>query len=299
MENETPVCDYEGSDYRTRFWENQGREYEDQTERVAIRRLMPPTGKTLIEIGAGFGRLADEYKGYDRVVLFDYSRSLLEEAKAIWGDDPRFIYVVGDWYRMPFVDNLFSTLTQVRTIHHAADVPSLFEQLKRIISPDGDYILEFANKQNLKAILRYSIGRQAWSPYTQEPIEFVPLNFDFHPTYIKAELEKAGFASQRILTTSHYRIGILKRMIPTGILVTLDSWAQLTGDWWQLTPSVFVHSKSTKQIDPSITTEPTDFFACPECQLPLHETNGILTCSLCNLSWERKDGIYDFKTPIT
>ena len=63
MTSKPPVCDYEGSDYRTRFWEGQGRDYEDQVERIALRRLMPPDGKTLIDIGAGFGRLADEYDG--------------------------------------------------------------------------------------------------------------------------------------------------------------------------------------------------------------------------------------------
>ena len=158
----TPVCDYEGSDYRTRFWENQGREYEDLTERIAINRMMPPTGDTLIEIGAGFGRLADEYRGYERVVLMDYSSTLLAEARERLGDDPKFIYVAADWYKMPFVDNLFDTLTQVRTIHHAADVPALFKQLNRIIRPNGNYILEFANKQNLKAMLRYALGKQEW-----------------------------------------------------------------------------------------------------------------------------------------
>ncbi|MCP4423429.1 MAG: class I SAM-dependent methyltransferase, partial [Chloroflexi bacterium] len=104
MTDTPPVCDYEGSDYRTRFWENQGRDYEDRVERIALRRLMPANGSTLIEIGAGFGRLADEYVGYDKVVLFDYSRSLLREAQAQLGDDPRFIYVAGNWYNMPFVD---------------------------------------------------------------------------------------------------------------------------------------------------------------------------------------------------
>ncbi|HSG15070.1 MAG TPA: class I SAM-dependent methyltransferase, partial [Anaerolineae bacterium] len=99
MSDRPPVCDYEGSDYRTRFWENQGREYEDQAERIALRRLMPPAGDTLIDIGAGFGRLSDEYSGYRRVVLFDYSRSLLREAQERLGDDPRFIFVAGDWYR--------------------------------------------------------------------------------------------------------------------------------------------------------------------------------------------------------
>ena len=80
MSDPTPVCDYEGSDYRTRFWEEQ-RSYEDRVERIALRHLLPASGTTLIDIGAGFGRLANEYSGYQKVVLFDYSRSLLREAQ--------------------------------------------------------------------------------------------------------------------------------------------------------------------------------------------------------------------------
>ena len=63
MSDSPPVCDYEGSDYQARFWENQGREYEDRVERIALRRLMPAGGGTLIDVGAGFGRLANEYGG--------------------------------------------------------------------------------------------------------------------------------------------------------------------------------------------------------------------------------------------
>nr|HID13463.1 hypothetical protein [Anaerolineae bacterium] len=54
------ICDYEGSAYRTEFW-GQGREYEDAVERIALQRLLPPSGRRIIEIGAGFGRLADLY----------------------------------------------------------------------------------------------------------------------------------------------------------------------------------------------------------------------------------------------
>src|SRR5690606_12065709 len=101
MSNSIPVCDYEGSDYRERFWQNQGRDYEDRVERVALRRLMPPTGRTLLDVGAGFGRLADEYRGYERVVLFDYSRSLLREAQQHLDGDPRYRFVAGNWYDLP------------------------------------------------------------------------------------------------------------------------------------------------------------------------------------------------------
>ena len=161
----------------------------------------------------------------------------------MWGDDPRFLYVAGDWYKMPFVNGLFDTMVQIRTIHHAADVPALFAQLGRIGRPGGDYVLEFANKRNIKAMLRYALGRQDWSPYEETPIEFVELNFDFHPQWMVAQLEQAAFTPGKKLTVSHFRIGLLKKWMPTGLLVGLDSWAQKTGDWWQLTPSVFVHNR--------------------------------------------------------
>jgi len=35
-----PVCDYEGSDYQSRFWETGGREYEDRCEGIALKRLL-------------------------------------------------------------------------------------------------------------------------------------------------------------------------------------------------------------------------------------------------------------------
>lgn len=298
MTDRPPVCDYEGSNYRTRFWEDQGRDYEDRVERIALRRLMPAAGDTLIDIGAGFGRLSDEYRDYARVVLFDYSRSLLREAQERLGDDPRFIFVAGDWYRMPFVDGLFETLVQVRTIHHAADVPALFGQLARIAKPGGNYILEFASKRHLKSILRYWVGRQRWSPFQLAPVEFVELNFDFHPRWMRTELAKAGFGPGRMLTVSHYRLPMLKRIVPLELLVQMDSLAQWSGNWWQLTPSVFVASRAPSD---GPTAAAGSFFACPECLTPLGEPDGgVLCCAndACGRSWGIVDGLYDFKEAV-
>jgi SAM-dependent methyltransferase len=259
---------------------------------------MPPTGSTLIEIGAGFGRLADEYTGYDKVVLFDYSRSLLREAQAHFGEDNRFVYVAGNWYDMPFVAGLFETMVQIRTLHHAADAPALFRELARIARPHGQYILEFANKLNLKAISRYWARRQAWSPFALEPVEFADLNFDFHPRWIRRELTTAGFEPGRTLTVSHYRIALLKRLAPTGLLVGLDSLAQWTGNWWQLSPSVFVHNAHPRRGETAV---PGTFFACPTCKTALGGVeNGRLTCPnpACGQRWRVENGLYDFKEPL-
>ena len=57
--------------YRDVFWAD--RHYEDRADRIAIRRLLPPTGGRIVEIGAGYGRLANEYRGYQEIVLLDAS----------------------------------------------------------------------------------------------------------------------------------------------------------------------------------------------------------------------------------
>ncbi len=297
MTGSPPVCDYEGSDYRARFWEGQGRDYEDSVERIALRRLLPPAGDTLLEVGAGYGRLADEYHGYRRVVLFDYSRSLLQEARDHLGDDPRFLYVAGNWYQMPFVAGLFDTLVQVRTLHHAADVPALYAQLARIARPGGHYVLEFANKRNLKAIARHALGRQAWSPHTLEPVEFAALNFDFHPDWIEAELRRAGFVPRDWRTVSHFRVGWLKRRAPTDWLVALDRLLQPTGRRWRLAPSVFVRSDHPRR---GPIAEPDAFFACPVCGVALPAYgDGDLPCPDCGRVWAVRDGLVDFKQPLS
>ncbi len=292
-----PVCDYEGSDYRTRFWEDQGRDYEDRVERIALRRLMPASGQTLLDIGAGYGRLANEFAGYARVVLFDFSRSLLRDAQRTMGHDPRFIFVAGNWYKMPFVDGLFDTMVQIRTIHHAADVPALFDQLAKIGRPNGRYILEYASKRNLKAIFRYWSRKQSWSPFEPDPVEFIPLNFDFHPRWISRQLHKVGFVPGRTLTVSHFRLSLLKRAMPSSLLVKLDSWLQPTGAWWQLTPSVFVASQAPAT---GSAAKAGDFFACPECRTPLGPPgadNLLCPNPACARRWPVKNGLYDFKSP--
>lgn len=296
MSDLPPVCDYEGSDYRARFWEGQGRDYEDRVERVALRRLMAPTGISLIEVGAGFGRLADEYAGYQRVVLFDYSRSLLREAQALLGEDPRYVYVAGNWYQMPFVAGLFESMVQVRTIHHASDVPALFAELARIARPGGAYVLEFANKRNLKAIARHAIRRQTWSPYDLDPVEFVELNYDFHPRWIGRALSRAGFRPDAWRTVSHFRLDWIKRNVPVDWLVALDGLAQPTGRWWQLTPSVFVRSR---HAEGGHVADAGAFFACPRCYTPLGTpSDQRLPCVGCGAVWAVVDGLYDFKEPV-
>ena len=152
----------------------------------------------------------------------------------------------------PFVDGLFDAATMIRVLHHMADAPKALGQVKNVLRPGGTFILEFANKLNFKAIFRYLFGRQKWSPFTLEPVEFVKLNFDFHPKAIRNWLDELGFSIEKTLTLSHFRVGLLKRIIPTDVLVFFDSLFQWTGAWWQLTPSVFVKAKLAAGCHPAM-----------------------------------------------
>jgi ubiquinone/menaquinone biosynthesis C-methylase UbiE len=96
MTNTPPVCNYEGSDYQTSFWDQGGREYEDRTEAIALKRLLPTSGRLLLELGAGAGRNTPRYLGFDRVVLLDYSRTQLEQAQQRLGVSDKYIYVAAD-----------------------------------------------------------------------------------------------------------------------------------------------------------------------------------------------------------
>jgi ubiquinone/menaquinone biosynthesis C-methylase UbiE len=295
--DQPPICDYEGSDYQTSFWEEGERAYEDQVEAIALRRLLPKSGEILLEVGAGAGRNTPRYQAYKRVVLLDYSRTQLQQAQERLGVNDHYIYVAADVYHLPFAPGVFDGGTMIRTLHHMAEPQRALGQIRQTLQPGAAFILEYANKQNLKAILRYALRQQSWSPFTPEAVEFAGLNFDFHPKSVRTWLRKAGFSVERQLTVSHFRVGSLKRIIPLNVLVRLDSLAQLSGDWWQISPSVFVRANATGNTP---VAGPGELFRCLSCDNILQQQTGEkITCPNCGHDWFYQDGIYDFRLPAT
>ncbi len=295
--SDRPICDYEGSHYSTEFW-TPDRSYEDLVERIALRALLPPQGKRLVEIGAGFGRLADLYRGYESVILFDYARTQLEQAVARLGEaapggKPRYLFVQGDFYHLPFSPGSFETVTMIRTLHHAADAAAVIQGVADLLASRGVFVLEFANKHNLKALARYLLRKQRWSPFDEEPVEFVELNFDFHPRWIWRQVEAAGLKREAVRTVSHFRASLLKRTLPTQLLVRLDALAQPTGRWWQWSPSVFVRLRGGEKA-----SHPQPLFRCPACGTPLGDPpQERFDCPTCGRRWQKEGGIYNFRDP--
>ncbi|MDE2856638.1 MAG: class I SAM-dependent methyltransferase [Chloroflexota bacterium] len=291
------ICDYGDSSYREDFWEGQGRDYEDVVERQVLAQLLPERGQRLLEVGAGFGRISLEYSMYDQVVLLDYSLEQLIYARQQMGDE-RFTYVAADAYRMPFCAGAFDCATMIRVIHHFEDVPAALSQVRTCLCHGGKFILEYANKRHLKSMLRYLLGRNNWNPYALEPVEFVELNFNFHPDYIQAEVGQLGFDIRRVAPVSWLRLGLLKRTLPMSVLSGIDSVLQRTG--WRLSPSIFLSLQLGEALYENTAAEsrhPLDILRCPRSASPLRRDGDVLI-SANGLRWGVVDGVYDFRQPL-
>ena len=286
------ICDYEGSDYQQSFWERGGRAYEDGAEALALGRLLPAGGASLLEVGAGAGRNTARYTGFAEVTLLDYSRSQLEQARKRLGDFPRYRYVVADVYRMPFGPGVFDAATMIRTLHHMQDPAAALRRVRAALAPEAVFVLEFANKRNLRAIGRWFLRRQAWNPFDPAPVEFARLNYDFHPQAVLGWLQAAMFHVERQLPVSHLRLGWLKRHAPLGPLLAIESALQRLGRAWLYTPSIFVRARARGGAgQPEV-----GFWRCPACEsLQMTESEDGVRCARCGRLWPKRGGIYEFR----
>lgn len=287
-----PICEYEDYDYRSLFWTPE-RGYEDAAERIALKTLLPPRGERLVEIGAAYGRLADLYAGYTEVVLLDPAKSQLREAQRQLGGDLRYVYVVGDIYRLPLCANAFDLALTVRVLHHLTDLPAAFREVHRILRPQARYILEYANKRNLKEILRFLLGRSKRRPFSAQPVEYAPLHFDFHPCYVEDLLRQANLEPEKSMAVSSLRLALFKRLLPLPWLLRIDQLLQSPTAPLKLAPSMFLRARAKK-----IGSSSDCLFRCPVCGgEELDKKASLLLCRDCGREYPIEDGIYDFGSP--
>ncbi len=292
------ICDYENSPWSTEFWP--GREYEDRAERIALAHLLPPRGMRLCEIGAGFGRLAQSYLGYESVILVDYAHSMLREARerlahaSLGTEGPsRFIFAAADLYNLPLAESALDTVVTVRVLHHVADIPRAFTEIARVVRPQGTYLTEFANKRHLKARLRHWLTHRPPNPDALEPYEFVKLNFDFHPRYISNQLSDKAFHIGEQRAVSTFRVPLLKRTLPAPWLARLDGMLQIPSARLDLAPSIFLRATSCKFGTPEVNTA---LWRCIVCNsTDIRQAPEAFTCRACGRVYPMVDGILDFK----
>ena len=240
--SEKIVSDYNGYDYKKIFWEDADREYEDQADRMAIRKLLPKRMEKFADIGGGYGRLANEYlKRAHKVIIFDYSKSELKQAKEIYGD--KVETRAGDIYKLPFKDGELDGLMMVRVTHHLKHMDKALAELYRVLKPGGVAVIEVANKRTLPKMARYVTGRSKVNPWDKKVADYKEISkdgfYNYHPKYVEEIFKKTGFETEKVLSVSNFRSGALKRLFGTKNLVKMENGAQQMLAPIRFAPSIY------------------------------------------------------------
>ena len=236
------VADYNGYDYKKIFWEDADREYEDQADRMAIRKLLPKHMNKFADIGGGYGRLANEYlKRTKKPIIFDYSKSELEQATEIYGD--KVETRSGDIYELPFKDGELDGLMMVRVTHHLDDLKKAMDELYRVLEPGGVAVIEVANKRTLPKIARFITGRSKVNPFDKNPANYTEIHksgfYNYHPKYVEEIFENTGFKIEKVLSVSNFRNKTMKKIFHTDELVKMENAAQSALAPIRFAPSIY------------------------------------------------------------
>lgn len=240
--SEKVISDYNGYDYKKDFWEDTGREYEDQADRMAIRKLLPKRMEKFADIGGGYGRLANEYlKRARKAYIFDYSKTELEQAKETFGD--KIETKSGDIYELPFKDNELDGLMMVRVTHHLKHLDKAVAELYRVLKPGGVAVIEVANKRTLPKMARFLTGRSKVNPFNQKIANYKNISkdgfYNYHPKYVENIFKQTGFKCEKVLSVSNFRSQTLKKVLKTDNLVKMENTAQQVLAPIRFAPSIY------------------------------------------------------------
>jgi ubiquinone/menaquinone biosynthesis C-methylase UbiE len=324
--------DYENYDYRE-FWESGKRIYEDKSERLALRKFLggaKKNNKLFLDIGCGYGRLFNEYKNFKNIVLVDYSLRNLKAARDSISNFLKFdenklssiYFVAADASCLPFKSGCADIILTVRVVHHLNYPEKYFDEVSRILKNEGLYFLEFANKRNLKNILKYAVGRMDTSPFNMTPSQIGKTILNFHPKCIIDLLKKRGFNVREMVSVSNFRLGFLKNNISVNILLFFERAYQKFFSSVPFGPSVFLNSILEREKDGAVKAALSsnhrsipknsgktsrspekgnkinleDILICPHCKKDnLAFGKNKIFCDGCSRTFQIENGIYNFK----
>ena len=226
--------------YRDEFWRT--RAYEDLCDRQAIRALLGKGRGHVLDLGAGFGRLVDEYDAFDTVTLADASPALIAAARERVGSDPRVTIIEADAEHLPIPSGSVDVVVAVRLLLHFRDPSDVFREIARVLRPGGWLIAEYPNRRHVLAALRYLTRRQAWSPAGAKPHEYLAGHFAHQPATIERQLRAVGLEPDARRAVSLFRSAQLKRLVPARMLAAIESPLQAPLGRLAPSPSIYVRA---------------------------------------------------------
>ncbi len=237
---------YDNDNYNyLNYWS--GRDYEHASEEMAIKRLLRGKKfKSAADIGGGYGRLCLLLEKYsEKVTLAEPSKAQLDIAKKFLKDHENIDLRLMQADNLKFKDGSLDLITMIRVMHHLPDPTTELREINRVLAKDGLFVLELANyahaRNRIKHILRRKklptkpVDIRSAQNLREEEIAFVNHN----PKTVIKQLETAGFKVERILSVSNLRSPGLKKVVPKGLMISVESIMQAPFARIYFGPSVF------------------------------------------------------------
>jgi ubiquinone/menaquinone biosynthesis C-methylase UbiE len=227
------------------YWD--GRDYENASEQIAIKRLLQRKHfKTAVDVGGGYGRLCLLLEDYaDKVTLAEPSQQQLDIAKEFLKDHPEVERKLMQADDLTLTDNSIDLLTMIRVMHHLPDPSAEFKEINRVLSPKGYAIIEVANyahaRNRVKHLLKGKkipakpVDIRSKENQRDDEIPFVNHN----PKTVIRQFAHAGLRVERVLSVSNLRSPALKRHVPGKVLLALEKSLQAPLAGMFFGPSIF------------------------------------------------------------
>lgn len=231
-----------------------GRDYEHKSEIIALKAFLQKIKKIkkILEVGAGFGRLMPSYAfRAKKIILTDPSAKTLKMAREAFGKRKNIKFIHSSLENLPskIHPNSVNLVIMIRVIHHIKDIDTAFRIIHKMISPNGYFIFEFANKKHIKARFKeYLKGNFSFlKDQTTKDIRSLKsikkgtLPFlNYHPDKIKDVLTQYGFEVIEERSVSNIRSTFLKNIFSTDLLVSLEKILQRPFSYIDFGPSIFI-----------------------------------------------------------
>lgn len=244
------IADYDSSDCDyIKYW--QTRQYEHEAEKMALSKLLPASGESMVDLGGGYGRLTPFYAPrFQEIRIVDTSEKHLKQAQVMFNSLglKKVEVKKGDVCNLPFKSESQDTALMVRVMHHLRHPERVFAEIHRVLKPDGILVLEFPNKCHFRALIRNLLKVNLGFYFNIEPYEQPAAGedgifYNFHLRHIRHLLQETGFRIEKKLSVSNFRNPLLKRILPQNILLLMERIAQTLLTPLNFGPSIFLRCR--------------------------------------------------------
>lgn len=248
---------YDSFDYPS-YWKK--RVYEDRAEKIALKKLLKKINShgKIIDLGGGFGRLAETYSPFfQECLIVEPSGDLIRTGKEKNRELKNVTFLQDSLPKLSSIkDRTFDLALMVRVIHHIKEPEIALKEVERILKDNGFLIIEVANKIHFLAKLRaVFVGNFDFSkdedPIDRRSLKSVKENkipfFNHHPKKILKILNKLNFETVEILSVSNFRRPVFKKIIPLPVLLLVENLLQKPLAKIFFGPSIFILAQKTKK----------------------------------------------------